>query len=95
KQHLLHLHARPWPVNRVQSLQKFIEQIGEQPLDIAYLSDGLQTNEDNQAFTLIKQLKLKTFLWYANDVFNITGITNIENNNGNMAARVIRTTSYG
>ncbi|AQX21758.1 N-terminal double-transmembrane domain-containing protein [Bartonella sp. CDC_skunk] len=95
KQHLLHLHTRPWPVNRVQSLQKLVEQIGEQPIDIVYLSDGLQTNEDSQAFTLIKQLKPKTFLWYANDVSNITGITNIENNNGNMAARVIRTTPYG
>ncbi|OPB32090.1 DUF4159 domain-containing protein [Bartonella sp. AR 15-3] len=95
KRHLLHLRARPWPVNRIQSFQKLIEQIGEQPLDIAYLSDGLQTNEDSQAFTLMKQLKLKTFLWYANDVSNITGITNIENNNGNMAARVIRTTTYG
>ncbi|CBI75985.1 conserved membrane protein of unknown function [Bartonella clarridgeiae 73] len=95
KQHLLHLRPRPWPVNRVQAFQKLTEQTGEKPLDIAYLSDGLQTNEDEQAFALIKQLKPKKFLWYADDISTLAGITNIENNNGNMSARVIRATTYG
>ncbi|AQX27586.1 MULTISPECIES: DUF4159 domain-containing protein [unclassified Bartonella] len=95
KQYLLHLCPRPWPVNRVQAFQKLTEQINEKPLDIAYLSDGLQTNEDEQAFALMKQLKLKKFLWYADDISTLAGITNIQNNNGNMSARVIRATTYG
>lgn len=95
KQHLMHLQPRPWPVNRIHALQKLIEINKGKPLDIAYLSDGLQTKEDDQTFTLIEQLKPKTFLWYLADISNLFGITSIENDNGNMSARIIRTTTHG
>ncbi|MBB5073237.1 hypothetical protein HNQ69_000341 [Bartonella callosciuri] len=95
KQHLLQLQPHPWPVNRVHALKKLIEKTKGIPLDIAYLSDGLQTNEDDQAFALIEQLKPKTFLWYLSDISDLIGITAIENNNGNMVARVIRSTTHG
>ncbi|GAA5109488.1 DUF4159 domain-containing protein [Bartonella jaculi] len=95
KQHLTHLHPRPWPVNRVRTLKKLIEITKGEPLDIAYLSDGLQTDKDDQAFALIEQLKPKTFLWYLADISDLTGITAIENHNGDMVARVIRATTHG
>ncbi len=95
KQHLRNLQPRPWPVNRVQAIKRLIEKTKGKPLDIAYLSDGLQTKEDDQAFRLLEQLKPETFLWYIADISPLTGITSIENNNGNMAARVIRSTTHG
>ncbi|BBL53672.1 RNA-binding protein [Bartonella quintana] len=95
KQHLMHLQPQPWPVNRVRALKKLIEKAKDKPLDIAYLSDGLQTTEDNQAFSLIEQLKPKTFLWYLADISDLTGIIAIENNNGDIGARVIRATTHG
>ncbi|WP_208441164.1 DUF4159 domain-containing protein [Bartonella raoultii] len=95
KQHLKHLQPHPWPVNRVHTLQKLIEINKGNPLDIAYLSDGLQTQEDDQAFALIEQLKPKTFLWYLADISDLIGITAIENDKGNMAVRVIRATTHG
>ncbi|WP_455479043.1 DUF4159 domain-containing protein [Bartonella sp. B23] len=95
KQHLMHLQPRPWPVNRTHALEKLIEITKGKPLDIAYLSDGLKTDEDDQAFALIEQLKPETFLWYLADISDLTGITAIENNNGNMAVRVIRSTTLG
>ncbi|AGF74770.1 hypothetical protein BAnh1_08960 [Bartonella australis AUST/NH1] len=94
-QHLRHLQSRPWPTNRVDALKKLIEKIGKETLDIVYLSDGLQTSEDNQAFALIEQLKPQTLLWYSTDISNLVGITTIENDNGSMAARVIRATARG
>ncbi|WP_019218957.1 DUF4159 domain-containing protein [Bartonella florencae] len=95
KQHLEHLQPRPWPVNRVHTLKKLLEKTKGKPLDIAYLSDGLQTREDDQTRILLEQLKPETFLWYTADISTLTGITSIENNNGNMAARVIRSTTQG
>ncbi|EJF88345.1 N-terminal double-transmembrane domain-containing protein [Bartonella vinsonii subsp. arupensis OK-94-513] len=95
KQHLMHLQPRPWPVNRTDALKKLIERTKGKPLDIAYLSDGLQTNENDKTFALIEQLKPKTFLWYLSDISDLTAITAIENNNGNMVARIIRSTTYG
>ncbi|UNE53753.1 DUF4159 domain-containing protein [Bartonella machadoae] len=95
KQQLMHLQPQPWPVNRIHALKKLIEINKGKPLDIAYLSDGLQTEEDDQTFTLIEQLKPKTFLWYSSDISDLTGITAIENNNGDMAVRVIRSTPHG
>ncbi|WP_208436027.1 DUF4159 domain-containing protein [Bartonella phoceensis] len=95
KQHLIHLQPRPWPVNRVHALKKLIEISKGKPLDIAYLSDGLQTSEEDQTFTLIEQLKPQTFLWYLADISDLIGITAIENDNGNMVARVIRSTTHG
>ncbi|EJF75640.1 DUF4159 domain-containing protein [Bartonella alsatica] len=95
KQHLMYLQPRPWSVNRMHALKKLIEITKGEPLDIAYLSDGLQTNDDDQIFTLIEKLKPKTFLWYLTDISDLIAITAIENNNGNMAARVIRSTTHG
>ncbi|GAA5097582.1 DUF4159 domain-containing protein [Bartonella acomydis] len=95
KQYLRHLQPRPWPVNRMHTLKKLIEKTKGKSPDIAYLSDGLQTSEDDQAFTLLEQLRPKTFLWYTTDISAFTGITSIENNNGNMAARLIRSTTHG
>ncbi|MBX4335114.1 DUF4159 domain-containing protein [Bartonella raoultii] len=95
KQHLIHLQPHPWPVNRTRALQKLIEKTKGIPLDIAYLSDGLQTKEDDQTFALLERLKPQTFLWYLADISDLTGITAIENNNGNMGARVIRATTHG
>ncbi|GAA4662275.1 DUF4159 domain-containing protein [Bartonella pachyuromydis] len=95
KQHLMHLQPRPWPVNRMQALEKLIEINKGKSLDIAYLSDGLQTKEDDQTFSLIKQLKPKTFLWYLADISDLIGITTIENNNGNMTTHIIRATTHG
>ncbi|WP_455480427.1 DUF4159 domain-containing protein [Bartonella sp. B12(2025)] len=94
KQQLMHLQPRPWPVDRMHALKKLIEITKGESLDIAYLSDGLQTSEDDQTFALIEQLKPKTFLWYLADISDLTGITAIENNDGNMAARVIRSTTH-
>ncbi|WP_019222341.1 DUF4159 domain-containing protein [Bartonella rattaustraliani] len=95
KQQLMHLQPRPLPVNRIEALKKLIDIAPNTSLDIAYLSDGLQTSEDDQTFALIKQLKPKTFIWYSSDISNLTGITAIENDNGNMAARIIRSTTQG
>ncbi|OLL41848.1 DUF4159 domain-containing protein [Bartonella henselae] len=95
KQHLMHLQPQPWPINRVRALKKLLETTKDKPLDIAYLSDGLKTNEDDQAFALIEQLKPKTLLWYLADISDLTGITAIENNNGLLAARIIRATTHG
>lgn len=95
KQQLIHLSPRPLPVNRIDALKKLIEITKGIPLDVAYLSDGLQTNDDDQAFALIEQLKPKTFLWYSADISSLTGITAIENDNGNIAARIIRSTTHG
>ncbi|WP_273759293.1 DUF4159 domain-containing protein [Bartonella sp. ML70XJBT.G] len=95
KQHLMHLQPRPWPVNRVHALQKLIAINKEKPLDIAYFSDGLQTREDDQTFALIEQLKPETLLWYLADISDLFGITAIENDNGNMVARIIRATTHG
>ncbi|MCZ2328723.1 DUF4159 domain-containing protein [Bartonella sp. F02] len=95
RQRIMHLRPQPWPVNRVHAFQKLIEKTNGTPLDIAYLSDGLQTNEDDQAFALIEQLKPQTFLWYSADISHLIGITNIENNHGDMAARLIRATTDG
>ncbi|ABM45482.1 hypothetical protein X471_00060 [Bartonella bacilliformis str. Heidi Mejia] len=95
KQHLMHLQPQPWPINRLKALNRLIEKTRGQTLDIAYLSDSLQTNEDNQAFTLIEQLKPETFLWYSSDISKLTGIRAIDNHNGNMAARIIRATTQG
>ncbi|MEL6089751.1 DUF4159 domain-containing protein [Bartonella schoenbuchensis] len=94
RQHLIHLQPQPWPVNRLQALKKLIEKTGEKPLDIAYLSDGLQTNEDKEVLTFIEQLKPKTLLWYSADISHLIGITGIVNNDGNIAARVIRATTH-
>ncbi|EJF81119.1 DUF4159 domain-containing protein [Bartonella doshiae] len=94
KTHLTHLQPRPWPVNRMRALKKLMEINKGEPLDIAYLSDGLQTNEDEQTFALIEQLKPETFLWYLADISDLTGITAIENNSGNMIAYVTRATTY-
>ncbi|WP_455473830.1 DUF4159 domain-containing protein [Bartonella sp. B30(2025)] len=95
KQNLMHLQPQPLPVNRVQAFKKLIEATKGQLLDIAYLSDGLQTNEDDQAFALIKQLKSKTFLWYSTDISDLIGITALNNQNGNITAHIIRATSHG
>ncbi|KEC54686.1 DUF4159 domain-containing protein [Bartonella koehlerae] len=95
KQHLMHLQPQPWPINRIRALKKLLETTKERPLDIAYLSDGLQTSEDDQAITLIQQLKPKTLLWYFADISDLIGITAVENNNGRLAAHVIRTTTQG
>ncbi|WP_336288197.1 DUF4159 domain-containing protein [Bartonella sp. CB60] len=95
KQHLMNLQPQPWPVSRVRALKKLIEINKGKSLDIAYLSDGLQTSEDDQAFALIEQLKPKTLLWYLADISDLMGITAIENNNGNIAARTIRATMHG
>ncbi|MET3589799.1 hypothetical protein ABID23_000886 [Bartonella silvatica] len=95
KQRLMHLKPHPWPVNRVHAFNKLIDITKGISLDIAYLSDGLKTNEDEQAFSLVKQLKSKKFLWYVTDVSNLIGITAIENNDENMGARVIRSTVHG
>ncbi|WP_336294229.1 DUF4159 domain-containing protein [Bartonella sp. CB169] len=94
KQKLMHLQPRPWPVNRVNVLKKLIEITKGKALDIAYLSDGLQTSDDDQAFALIEQLKPKTFLWYLADISDLIGITAIESNKGTMVARVIRSTTH-
>ncbi|WP_455476429.1 DUF4159 domain-containing protein [Bartonella sp. B17] len=95
KQHLMHLQPKPWPVNRVRILKKFIEKTKSQPLDLVYLSDGLYTNEDDQAFTLIEQLKPKTFLWYSTDISDLIGITAIDNYGENIKAHIIRATTHG
>ncbi|WP_409360844.1 DUF4159 domain-containing protein [Bartonella heixiaziensis] len=95
KQHLLHLQPRPWPVNRVRTVKKLIEITKSESFDIAYLSDGLQTSEDDHAFALIEQLKPKTLLWYLANISDLTGITAIENHNGSIAARIIRATTHG
>ncbi|WP_208437331.1 DUF4159 domain-containing protein [Bartonella taylorii] len=95
KQHLMHLQPRPWAVNRMPALKKLIEITKGDPLDIAYLSDGLQISDGDQTFALIEQLKPKTFLWYSADISDLIGIAAIENNNGNMVARVIRPTTHG
>ncbi|WP_142416399.1 DUF4159 domain-containing protein [Bartonella massiliensis] len=95
KQHLMHLQPRPWPVNRVHAFKKLKEITQGKPLDIVYLSDGLQTNEDEQTFALLEKLKLGKFLWYLADISDLVGITSIENNNGNMVARIIRSTTHG
>ncbi|WP_455481667.1 DUF4159 domain-containing protein [Bartonella sp. B35(2025)] len=95
KQHLKHLQPRPWPVNRVHTLKKLIEITKGKSLDIAYLSDGLQTSEDMQAFALIEQLKPQKFLWYLADISDIIGVTAIENNNKNIIAHIIRATNQG
>ncbi|WP_375637407.1 MULTISPECIES: DUF4159 domain-containing protein [unclassified Bartonella] len=94
KQHLMHLQPRPWPVNRVHAFKKLSEITKGKPLDIAYLSDGLRTNEDEQAFAHLEELKPRNFLWYLTDISDLTGITSIENNNGNMGARIIRSTTH-
>ncbi|ENN94431.1 DUF4159 domain-containing protein [Bartonella vinsonii] len=94
KQHLMHLQPRPWSVNRMDALKKLMERAKGKPLDITYLSDGLQTNENDETFALIEQLKPKTFFWYSPDISDLTAITAIENDNGNMVARVIRSTTH-
>ncbi|EJF86252.1 DUF4159 domain-containing protein [Candidatus Bartonella washoeensis] len=95
KQHLMHLQPQPWPVDRVRALKKLVEITKNKPLDIAYLSDGLQTSGDDQAFALIEQLKPTTLLWYLANISDLMGITAIENNNGSIATRVIRATTDG
>ncbi|EJF78719.1 N-terminal double-transmembrane domain [Candidatus Bartonella washoeensis] len=95
KQHLMHLQPQPWPVDRVRALKKLVEITKNKPLDIAYLSDGLQTSGDDQAFALIEQLKPTTLLWYLANISDLIGITAIENNNGSIATRVIRATTHG
>ncbi|WP_375616058.1 DUF4159 domain-containing protein [Bartonella sp. AP58NXGY] len=95
KQHLMHLQPHPWPINRVHAFKKLSKITKGKPLDIAYLSDGLQTNEDEQAFALLEKLKPRNFLWYLADISDLTGITSIENNNGNMVARIIRSITHG
>ncbi|WP_254493724.1 DUF4159 domain-containing protein [Bartonella sp. B1099] len=94
KQHLIHLQPRPWPVNRVHILKEFSKINKGKPLDIAYLSDGLQTNDDEQTFSLLEELKPRNFLWYLADISDLIGITSIENSNGNMVARIIRSTTH-
>ncbi|WP_336279464.1 DUF4159 domain-containing protein [Bartonella sp. CB175] len=95
KQRLMHLQPQPWPVDRVRAFKKLSEATKGKLLDIAYLSDGLHTSEDDQAFFLIQQLKPKTFLWYLADISDLTGITAIENKNGNTIAHIIRATTHG
>ncbi|WP_336276490.1 DUF4159 domain-containing protein [Bartonella sp. CB178] len=95
RQYLIHLKPKPWPVNRVQTLRKFVEKNKGQSFDIAYLSNGLHANEDDQAFALMEQLKPKTFLWYSADISNLVGITAIDNDNGNIKAHIIRATTRG
>lgn len=65
------------------------------PLDIAYLSDGLQTNEDEKTFALLEELKPEKFLWYLADISDLIGITSVGNNDGSMVARIIRSTTHG
>ncbi|WP_375638651.1 DUF4159 domain-containing protein [Bartonella sp. MF74HXZ] len=95
KQHLMHLQPRPWPVNRVHALKKLRKITKGKPLDVAYLSDGLQTNEDEQAFALLEELKPEKLLWYLADISDLIGITSVENNDGSMVARIIRSTTHG
>ncbi|WP_375642251.1 MULTISPECIES: DUF4159 domain-containing protein [unclassified Bartonella] len=95
KQNLMHLQPHPWPVNRVHVLKKLRKITNGKPLDIAYLSDGLQTNEDEQTFALLEELKPEKFLWYLADISDLIGITSLENNDGNMGARIIRSTTHG
>ncbi|WP_455478130.1 DUF4159 domain-containing protein [Bartonella sp. B10] len=95
RQNLMNLQPRPWPVDRMQTLKKLVEIHKGKSLDIAYLSDGLQTSEDTKAFSLIEQLKPNKFLWYLSDISNLTGIVSIENNNTNIAVRIIRATKHG
>ncbi|QEE09017.1 DUF4159 domain-containing protein [Bartonella kosoyi] len=95
KKHLMHLQPRPWPVNRVHILKEFSKINKGKPLDIAYLSDGLQTNDDEQTFALLEELKPRNFLWYLTNISDLIGITSIENNDGNMVARIIRSTTHG
>ncbi|WP_455476738.1 DUF4159 domain-containing protein [Bartonella sp. B41] len=94
KQYLMYLKPRPWPTNRVHALEKLVEITKGKPIDIAYLSDGLQTIEDNQAFNIINNLKPKTFLWYLSDISDLTGITTIKNDDKNIAVHVIRAKKY-
>lgn len=95
KQHLMHLQPRPWPVNRVHILKKLSKINKGKPLDIVYLSDGLQTHDDEQTFALLEELKPRNFLWYLANISDLIGITSIENNDENMVARIIRSTTHG
>ncbi|ALE03567.1 DUF4159 domain-containing protein [Bartonella ancashensis] len=95
KKNLLHLYPHPLPTNRVDALKQLIKKVHNKPIDVAYLSDGLQTDEDTQAFDLIEKLNPKTLLWYSTNISDLIGIKEINHNDGKITARVIRAVPHG
>lgn len=94
KQRINALSPQPLPVHRFATIQKLLQQIkkqeNDQEIDIAFLGDGLQTLEDKQAFSLIDQFNAKNIIFYQDDIKNLVGITSLKNENGTIAADLMR-----
>ena len=93
---LIHnLRPLPLPVHRVSVFAKLAEALKSDHADIAYLSNGLQTLEDGEAFSQLMSLANNNILLFESDISALTGITSAKNESGALAVDLIRAKGEG
>ena len=92
KKLLANLRPLPLPTDRFSTIKKLVSATNNQPADIAFLSDGLQTPEDDNFLALIAQYPTNNIVWYQENISELIGITAIKNENGATTVDLTRST---
>lgn len=93
---LIHnLRPLPLPVHRVSVIAKLEEALKGGHADVAYLSNGLQTLEDGEAFSRLMSLANNNILLFESDISSLIGITSAKNESGALAVDLIRAKGDG
>ncbi|EJF89212.1 DUF4159 domain-containing protein [Bartonella tamiae] len=90
KNRLLTLKPQPIAPNRLVIIEKLLETVDAEKVDIAYLTDGLKTQQDQEAFEKIKQIASDSLLIYTSDISKLYGINTLKSEKDALVATIIR-----